>query len=144
MSRILLVEDNEFNRDMLSRRLLRRGFQVDMATDGPNALDVARSSPPDVILMDLGLPGMDGLEVVRRLKAMGKTRAIPILALTAHALPADRALAQEAGCNDYDTKPVDMARLLAKIERLLTPQASPPPESGNERKDDPPEQNSGR
>ena len=84
------------------------------------------SLPPDVILMDLGLPGMDGLEVVRRLKAAGPTRAIPILALTAHAMAADRARAQEAGCNDYDTKPVDIVRLLAKIERLRTPNDSPP------------------
>jgi CheY-like chemotaxis protein len=138
MNRILLVEDNEFNSDMLSRRLVRRGFRVDIAVDGPKALDMARNSPPDVILMDLGLPGMDGLEVVRRLKAAEQTCAIPILALTAHAMPSDRARAQEAGCNDYDTKPVDMTRLLAKIEQLLTRHASPP----RERNDDSPEPNS--
>ena len=119
MARILLVEDNEMNRDMLSRRLVRRGFEVLLAEDGEEAVAVADRERPDLILMDLSLPVLDGWEATRRLKRAEATAGIPVLALTAHAMSTDRNRALEAGCNDYDTKPVDMPRLLAKIERLL-------------------------
>lgn len=119
MPKILLVEDNELNRDMLSRRLLRRGFEVVMAFDGPNALRMAESARPDLILMDLSLPIMDGWEATRRLKADTAMREIPVIALTAHAMEGDRQRAMEAGCDDFDTKPIDLERLLAKIEGLL-------------------------
>ena len=119
MPKVLLVEDNEMNRDMLSRRLTRRGFEVVFAGDGQQGLDLARSEKPDVILMDMSLPVMDGWEVTRRIKADGTMRSIPVIGLTAHAMSGDREKAIEAGCDDYDTKPVEMERLLGKIERLL-------------------------
>jgi two-component system, cell cycle response regulator DivK len=118
--RILLVEDNEMNRDMLSRRLTRSGFEVAIAGDGEAALLAARVSPPALILMDMSLPVMDGWEATRRLKADGTTRSIPIIALTAHAMTEDRERAIAAGCDDFDTKPVDLARLLTKMEALLS------------------------
>lgn len=116
--RILLVEDNEMNRDMLSRRLQRRSFEVDLATDGGEALQRAEHSP-DIILLDMSLPVMDGWTVAGKLKATDKTRSIPIIALTAHAMVGDRERAIAAGCDDYETKPVDFPRLLSKIEALL-------------------------
>ncbi|MBX3356901.1 MAG: response regulator [Phycisphaeraceae bacterium] len=119
MPRLLIVEDNEANRDMLSRRLTRRGYEVIMAADGQQGVDTASSARPDLILMDLSLPVLDGWEATRRLKANPATAAIPVIALTAHALETDRTRAMEAGCNDYDTKPVDLERLVAKIEALL-------------------------
>jgi len=119
MSKILLVEDNEMNRDMLSRRLLRRGFEVIIALDGESGLSLAESDRPDLILMDMSLPILDGWEATRRLKAAPGTRHIPVIALTAHAMSSDRDKALEAGCNDYDTKPIELARLLEKIEALL-------------------------
>jgi CheY-like chemotaxis protein len=119
MPKILLVEDNEMNRDMLSRRLLKAGFEMVMAVDGEQAIDLARSEAPDLILMDISLPGLDGWEATRRLKAMPETRAIPIIALTAHAMAGDREKSLAAGCNDYDTKPIDFRRLVEKIQGLL-------------------------
>ena len=119
MPRILLVEDNEMNRDMLSRRLQRKGYSVLIALDGEQGLAKAYSEMPDLILMDISLPFIDGYEVTRRLKANPRTRHIPVIALTAHALLTDRDKALKAGCNDYDTKPVDFARLTEKIETLL-------------------------
>jgi CheY-like chemotaxis protein len=119
MPRILLVEDNEMNRDMLSRRLQRKGYTVLIAVDGEQGLATAYSEMPDLILMDISLPFIDGYEVTRRLKANPRTRHIPVIALTAHALLTDRDKALRAGCNDYDTKPVDFARLTEKIETLL-------------------------
>jgi len=125
MPRILLVEDNELSRDMLSRRLVRRGYDVLVATDGAQAVDVARSGAPDVILMDMSLPVIDGWEATRRLKAADETRTIPIIALTALAMASDERKAREAGCDDFDTKPVDLPRLLEKVERWLArPQPS--------------------
>jgi two-component system, cell cycle response regulator DivK len=120
MARILLVEDNELNRDMLSRRLRRQGFAVEIAANGRQGLDAARSGTFALILMDLSLPGLDGWTVARLLKEDPSTRTIPIIALTAHAMSGDRERAIEAGCDDYDTKPVDFARLLAKIAALLS------------------------
>jgi CheY-like chemotaxis protein len=120
MPRILLVEDNEMNRDMLSRRLERTGYSVSMAHDGEQGLSMAFSEIPDLILMDISLPLIDGCEVTRRLKADPRTRHIPIIALTAHALVADRDRALGAGCDDYDTKPVDFGRLRTKIHIFLT------------------------
>ena len=120
MSKILLVEDNEMNRDMLSRRLQRKGYTVVTAEDGEKGLLLARSEMPDLILMDISLPVMGGWEVTRLLKADNATRHIPIIALTAHAWVTDREKALEAGCDDYDTKPVEFARLSEKIESLLT------------------------
>ena len=119
MTKILLVEDNEMNRDMLSRRLIRRGFQVVFAMDGQQGVDLARSERPDIILMDMSLPGIDGWEATRRLKADDATRGLPVIGLTAHAMSGDREKAIEAGCDDYDTKPVELDRLIGKIERLL-------------------------
>ena len=119
MTKVLLVEDNEMNRDMLSRRLIRRGFQVVFAMDGQQGIDLARSERPDVILMDLSLPIIDGWEASRRLKADDATRSVPVIGLTAHAMSGDREKAIEAGCDDYDTKPVELDRLIGKIERLL-------------------------
>jgi two-component system cell cycle response regulator DivK len=120
MPKILLVEDNEMNRDMLSRRLIKKGYEVVMALDGEQALEMARAEAPDLILMDISLPGLDGWEATRRLKARPETKAIPIIALTAHAMAGDREKCLEAGCDDYDTKPVEFPRLLGKIEGLLT------------------------
>ncbi|MEK9967914.1 MAG: response regulator, partial [Ferrovibrio sp.] len=120
MPRILIVEDNAFNRDMLGRRLQKRGFDLSFAETGEAALIVAQQDTPDLILMDIGLgSGIDGLEATRRLKAIPRTYAIPVIALTAHALATDRERSLEAGCTDYDTKPVDLPRLLAKIEAAL-------------------------
>lgn len=116
--KILLVEDNEMNRDMLSRRLARKGHQVVIATDGQQALDLARAERPDLVLMDMSLPVIDGWEATRRLKAAPDTRMLPVIALTAHAMPGDRDKALAAGCDDYDTKPIEFARLIEKIERL--------------------------
>jgi CheY-like chemotaxis protein len=118
MTTILLVEDNEMNRDMLSRRLERRGFSVVIAVDGGEAVSKARSESPDLILMDMSLPVMNGWEATRIIRADKKTEAIPVIALTAHSMPGDREKAMEAGCNDYDTKPVDLPRLLGKMEAL--------------------------
>ena len=120
MQKVLLVEDNEMNRDMLSRRLLRRGFEVVVAGDGEQGLAVAREQLPDLILMDMSLPILDGWEASRRLKADEVTRHIPVIALTAHAMAGDRDRALEAGCEDYDTKPIEFPRLLEKIDRILT------------------------
>jgi two-component system, cell cycle response regulator DivK len=119
MARLLLVEDNEMNRDMLSRRLERKGHQVIFAVDGEQGIAMARTEHPDLILMDMSLPVIDGWEATRTLKADPATRAIPIIALTAHALVGDREKAIAAGCDDYDTKPVEFQRLLDKIEALL-------------------------
>jgi two-component system cell cycle response regulator DivK len=119
MARILLVEDNELNRDMLSRRLMRRGYQVDLAADGKEGLQMAEAIAPDLILLDLSLPGMDGWEVLRQLKQHSRMKHIPVVALTAHALVTDRNRALEAGFDDYDIKPVEMPRLLKKMETLL-------------------------
>lgn len=119
MPKILLVEDNEMNRDMLSRRLLKQGFEMVIAVDGEQAVDLARSEAPDLILMDISLPRLDGWEATRLLKTMPETRSIPIIALTAHAMAGDREKSLAAGCNDYDTKPIDFRRLLEKIQGLL-------------------------
>jgi two-component system, cell cycle response regulator DivK len=119
MSRILIVEDNDMNRDMLSRRLERRGYQVILAIDGRRGLAAARSEAPDLILMDMSLPEIDGWEVTRQLKSDDTTRSIPVIALTAHAMSSDRQKALEAGCDDYDTKPVEFQRLLTKIQTML-------------------------
>lgn len=119
MTTILLVEDNEMNRDMLSRRLERRGYSVKVAEDGGTGIAMAGSALPDLILMDVGLPDVDGLEATRRLKAEPRTRGIPIIILTAHAMAGDQQQAIDAGGDDYDTKPVDLARLVSKIEALL-------------------------
>ena len=121
MPKILVVEDNEMNRDMLTRRLERRGYEVAVAVDGGQGLALARSEPPDLILMDMSLPVVDGWEATRQLKAAPETRAIPIITLTAHAMSGDRDRAIEAGCDDYDTKPVELPRLVEKIPTLLTP-----------------------
>ena len=119
MAKVLLVEDNEMNRDMLSRRLIRRGFQVVIAVDGQEGVDLARSERPDIILMDMSLPAIDGWEATRRVKADNATRSVPVIGLTAHAMAGDREKAIEAGCDDYETKPVELDRLISKIERLL-------------------------
>jgi CheY-like chemotaxis protein len=116
--KILLVEDNEMNRDMLARRLQRRGFEVVVALDGVEGIALAGSEAPDTILMDMSLPELDGWEATRRLKTAPSTRSIPIIALTAHAMSGDRDRALAAGCDDYETKPIDLARLVAKIEAL--------------------------
>ncbi len=121
MPKILLVEDNEMNRDMLSRRLIRRGYEVVIATDGQQGVDLATSAAPDLILMDMSLPVIDGWEATRRIKAAEGTKKIPVIALTAHAMAGDREQALAAGCDDYDTKPIDLERLLPKIQRFLPP-----------------------
>ena len=118
-AKILLVEDNEMNRDMLSRRLQRRGYEVVTAVDGENGLALTRSETPALVLMDMSLPGIDGWEATRQLKADPATRAIPVIALTAHAMAGDREQALAAGCDDFDIKPIDLDRLLGKIEALL-------------------------
>jgi CheY-like chemotaxis protein len=125
MATILLVEDNEMNRDMLSRRLERRGYRLLIAVDGQEGLDVAAAQKPDLILLDMSLPILDGWEVARRLKADDTMRTVPVIALTAHAMAGDRERAIEAGCDDYDTKPVELPRLIEKIEALLA-RAKPP------------------
>jgi len=129
MKRVLLVEDNEMNRDMLSRRLQRRGYEVICAADGEQALRLAPQVRPAIILMDLSLPGIDGWETTRRMKADPRLRHIPIIALTAHAMPEEEQSAREAGCDDFDVKPIELPRLLEKMERLLTKASSQTPSS---------------
>jgi CheY-like chemotaxis protein len=119
MTKILLVEDNEMNRDMLSRRLVRKGYEVIMALDGRQAVEMAAAETPDLILMDMSLPVIDGWEATRQVKAAPATRGIPVIALTAHAMAGDREKAIQAGCDDYDTKPIDLQRLLEKMTALL-------------------------
>jgi two-component system, cell cycle response regulator DivK len=119
VARILIVEDNEMNRDMLSRRLVKKGHVVTMATDGLMGIEMARSEKPDLILMDMSLPEVDGWEAARRIKQDADTKSIPIIALTAHATEEDRTRALAAGCDDYDTKPVEIVRLLEKMAALL-------------------------
>ena len=119
MARVLLVEDNEMNRDMLSRRLIRQGFEVMIAVDGAEGVSMARETHPDLVLMDMSLPLIDGWEATRQLKAAEQTKSIPVIALTAHAMSGDRDKALEAGCDDYDTKPIELPRLLEKMRRLL-------------------------
>ena len=126
MTKLLLVEDNEMNRDMLSRRLERKGYQVAIATDGQQAVEMAAADPPALILMDMSLPVLDGWEATRRLKAGERTKNIPVIALTAHAMQGDEQKAKEAGCDDYDTKPVELTRLLGKIEALLKGKSTSP------------------
>ena len=120
MARILIVEDNDMNWDMLSRRLERRGYQVTRALDGREGVAAAQARPPDLILMDMGLPVMDGWEATRLLKSEAVTRAIPVIGLTAHAMAEDRQKVMDAGCDEYETKPLDLGRLLVKIEALLS------------------------
>jgi two-component system cell cycle response regulator DivK len=124
MGRILLVEDNEMNRDMLSRRLVRNGHEVFIAIDGQQGVDMAMLQLPDLILMDMSLPVIDGWEATRQIRANDATRKIPVIALTAHAMAGDREKAMEAGCDDYDTKPVEISRLLGKITALLATKAA--------------------
>jgi CheY-like chemotaxis protein len=124
-AKILLIEDNEMNRDMLSRRLQRRGYEVVTAVDGESGLALTRSGAPDLVLMDMSLPGIDGWEATRQLKVDPATRAIPVIALTAHAMAGDREQALAAGCDDFDIKPIDLDRLLGKIEALLGGAAKP-------------------
>ena len=119
MTKVLLVEDNEMSCDMLSRRLIRRGFEVVFAVDGKQGVDAARREKPDIILMDMSLPIMDGWEATRCVKSDDATRGVPVIGLTARAMSGDREKAIEAGCDDYDTKPVELDRLIGKIERLL-------------------------
>jgi two-component system, cell cycle response regulator DivK len=119
VAKILLVEDNEMNRDMLSRRLERKGYQIVMAVDGGQGVEMATSEKPDLILMDMSLPVLNGWDATRQIKADPATQAIPVIALTAHAMATDREKALEAGCEDYDTKPIELPRLLEKIETLL-------------------------
>ncbi|MDF2670761.1 MAG: response regulator receiver protein [Paenibacillus sp.] len=121
MTRILIVEDNEMNRDMLSRRLQRKGYEIEIAVDGEEGVRKALEQPPDLILMDMSLPIMDGWSATRVIKANPATLHIPVIALTAHAMSSDREKALEAGCDEYDTKPVDLTRLLLKMEALLGP-----------------------
>jgi CheY-like chemotaxis protein len=121
VSKILLVEDNEMNRDMLSRRLLRKGFEMLMAEDGAKGIEMTEAHLPDLVLLDMSLPIIDGWNVARQLKASQKTQHIPIIALTAHAMAGEREKTLEAGCDDYDTKPVEFTRLMAKIKALLQP-----------------------
>ncbi|MDD5542653.1 MAG: response regulator [Acidobacteriia bacterium] len=123
MPKILLVEDNEMNRDMLSRRLIKRGFEIVMAVDGRQGLEMARQESPDLILMDMSLPEMDGWETTRQLRSDERIRSIPVIALTAHAMAGDREKAMQAGCNDYDTKPIEFPRLLEKIDILINGKA---------------------
>jgi CheY-like chemotaxis protein len=127
MPKILLVEDNEMNRDMLSRRLARNGFEVVVAIDGAQAVAMAAAESPDLILMDMSLPVMDGLEATRQVKAAPATRSIPVIALTANALVEDRERALAAGCDDFDTKPVELPRLLEKIKKRLQGATTDPP-----------------
>jgi two-component system cell cycle response regulator DivK len=124
MAKILLVEDNEMNRDMLSRRLARKGHEVFIALDGAEGVEMARSKVPDLILMDMSLPVLDGWQATREIKATPETHTIPVIALTAHAMAGDREKCLAAGCDDYDTKPVEFPRLLGKIELLLSKEAA--------------------
>ncbi|HCC56684.1 MAG TPA: two-component system response regulator [Solibacterales bacterium] len=126
MPKLLLVEDNELNRDMLSRRLIRKGYEVICANDGAAGVELARSEQPDLILMDMSLPVLSGWDATSQLKQMPDARTIPIIALTAHAMASDQERARAVGCDDYDTKPVDMPRLLEKIESLLARRAPLP------------------
>ncbi|MDQ7824124.1 MAG: response regulator [Candidatus Eremiobacteraeota bacterium] len=119
MAKILLVEDNEMNRDMLSRRLAKKGYEVIIAFDGAQGVAMAKSEAPDIILMDMSLPVLDGWEATKQIKADDGVKAIPVIALTAHAMSDDREKAMAAGCNDYDTKPIEFPRLLGKIEALI-------------------------
>jgi len=128
MPTILLVEDNEMNRDMLSRRLERKGYRVVLAADGLRGVEMAAAHAPDLVLMDMSLPVLDGWEATRRLKAAHATRHVPVIALTAHAMAGDRERALQAGCDDYDTKPIELPRLLGKIEALLGGSAAAPGE----------------
>jgi len=130
MTKILLVEDNELNRDMLSRRLVRRGYEVSIAVDGRMGIEMAQTESPDLILMDMSLPVIDGWEATRALKSAPLTKHIPVIALTAHAMSTDRDKALEAGCDDYDTKPIELPRLLGKMETLLGSPRAPNTESG--------------
>ena len=130
MHKILLVEDNEDNRDMLARRLQRKGYVVIVAVDGREGVDLAANERPDLILMDMSLPVLDGWDATREIKTAPATEAIPIIALTAHAMSGDREKAMEAGCDDYDVKPVELPRLLTKIEALLSRGAAPDPHVG--------------
>jgi len=126
MAKLLLVEDNEMNRDMLSRRLIRRGYQVAIAVDGEQGVAMAQSEKPDLVLMDMSLPIIDGWEATRRIKAGGDTKHLPVIGLTAHAMAGDREKALEAGCDEYDTKPIELERLIGKIEALLSSVAKTP------------------
>lgn len=119
MSKILIVEDNEMNRDMLSRRLIRRGYEVVMAADGQEGVTAAQRDLPDIVLMDMSLPVLDGYDATRHIKSLEATRGIPVIALTAHAMASDRERALEAGCDEYESKPLDLTRLIEKIEVLL-------------------------
>ena len=125
MTRILLVEDNEMNRDMLSRRLERKGYDVELAVDGRQGVDKAKTLEYDLVLMDMSLPEIDGWEATRELRADPATKELPIIALTAHAMSGDRERALDAGCDDYDTKPIELSRLLGKMEALLGRQSAP-------------------
>ena len=135
MAKILLVEDNEMNRDMLSRRLQRKGYEVVMALDGAEGVALAASAAPDLILMDMSLPVLDGWEATRQIKAAPETRSVPIIALTAHAMSGDREKAIEAGCDDYDTKPIEFPRLLEKIQSLIEDAAKQREDAAKQRKD---------
>jgi CheY-like chemotaxis protein len=130
MPKVLLVEDSEESRDGLARHLKRKGYETLIAVDGRQGLDVARAEAPDLILMDMSLPVLDGWEATRQLKAAPETRGIPVIALTAHAMAGDREKALEAGCDDYDTKPVEIARLLGKVESRLGKKTAPDREEG--------------
>ena len=128
MPKVLLVEDNEMNRDMLSRRLIKRGYTVLMAIDGQQGIDMALSEKPDIILIDMSLPVVDGWEAAKQIKANDASNGVPLIALTAHAMAADRERAMSAGCDDFDTKPVELLRLLGKMETLLKAKGIAPPE----------------
>jgi len=128
MAKVLLVEDNEMNRDMLSRRLTKRGYSVVMAIDGRQGVEMAVSEKPDIILLDMSLPVVDGWEAAQQIKANEASKVVPLIALTAHAMAADRERAMSAGCDDFDTKPVELPRLLGKIETLLKARGIAPPE----------------
>lgn len=127
MAKVLLIEDNEMNRDMLSRRLIKRGYAVVMAIDGQQGIDMAVSEKPDIILLDMSLPVVDGWEAAKQMKANPASAAVPLIALTAHAMASDRERAISAGCDDFDTKPVELPRLLAKMETLLKAKGVAPP-----------------